>query len=158
MRIPVRQGWIHDWIASPLQIAILSLFIELKTRFPNMITGTLTRDKIRESMDKGITADQIIEYLETHAHPVMKQEQPILPMTVVDQLRLWEMERHRLKVMDGYLYQQFNRLEEYVEVSQYAKDVGCLLWSNEKKRMLVVTAAGHHHVRQFVKRKLTANQ
>jgi transcription initiation factor TFIIH subunit 4 len=123
-----------------------------------MVTGSLTRDKIRESMEKGITADQMIQYLETHAHPVMKKEHPILPITVVDQLRLWEMERNRLKVMDGYLYQQFNRLEEYLEVYQYAKDVGCLLWSNEKKRMLIVTSAGHANVRQFVKRKLMSNQ
>lgn len=39
------------------------------TRFPNLVVGVLTRDSVRQALRGGITADQIISYLEQHAHP-----------------------------------------------------------------------------------------
>lgn len=38
-------------------------------RFPNLVVGVLTRDSVRQALRGGITADQIISYLEQHAHP-----------------------------------------------------------------------------------------
>lgn len=38
-------------------------------RFPNLIVGVLTRDSVRQALRGGITAEQIISYLEQHAHP-----------------------------------------------------------------------------------------
>ena len=93
----------------------------------------------------------MLAYLEAHSHPEMKK---ILPSTVVDQLKLWDSERNRLKITPGFLYQQFLRQEDYNDVVKYAKDVGCLVWSMDKKRMLVVTLEGHEQVRLFVKRKV----
>lgn len=46
-------------IASPIQIAILSLFIDLKARFPNMIVGYMNRDRVREALEKGISSEQV---------------------------------------------------------------------------------------------------
>lgn len=62
-----------------------------------------------------------------------------------------------LYFIPGYLYQQFVRHEDYQDVFKYAQDLGCLLWSSEKKRMLSVTALGHENVRQYVKRKIAAS-
>lgn len=42
-------------------------------RFPNLIVGVMTRDSVRQAFRGGITADQIISYLEQHAHPNVKQ-------------------------------------------------------------------------------------
>ena len=89
------------------------------------------------------------------ALPAMRKSSPILPTTVVDQLRIWDAERNRLKVTPGYLYQQFARQEDYLDVLNYARDSDCLVWFLEKKRMLCVTAAGHESVRQYVKRKIS---
>lgn len=58
----------------------------------------------------------MLSYLETHAHPEMKKSLPILPPTVTDQLRLWDSERNRLKTTQGFLYQNFQKAEEYEEV------------------------------------------
>ncbi len=96
--------------------------------------------------------------METHAHPEMKKTTPILPSTIIDQLKIWDAERNRIKVNQGYLYQQFSRQEDYLDVLQYAKDLGCLEWSLDKKRMLTVTAEGHENVREFVKRKINKQQ
>lgn len=81
-----------NWdLDNPLQIAILNLFITLKSRFPNLIVGILTRESVKKALTNGITADQarshtfhltcqslipnvqIISYLTTHAHPQMRK-------------------------------------------------------------------------------------
>lgn len=78
-------------------------------RFPNVVVGVLTRESIRQALRGGITAEQIISYLTQHAHPQSLQgDAPHpLPPTVVDQIRLWELERNRLVYSDGVLYSQF---------------------------------------------------
>lgn len=57
--------------ANELEIAILNLFVDIKTRYPNLIVGRLERDTVKDAMKNGITANQIISYLMTHAHPQM---------------------------------------------------------------------------------------
>lgn len=84
-------------------------YFVISFRFPNVVVGILTRDSIRQALRGGITAEQIIGYLRLHAHPQLLQgdaKQP-LPPTVVDQIKLWELERNRLTYSDGVLYSQF---------------------------------------------------
>lgn len=71
--------------------------------------GILTRDSIRQALKGGITAEQMIGYLKQHAHPQMFESESglALPPTVVDQIKLWELERNRLVYSDGVLYSQF---------------------------------------------------
>lgn len=61
----------YAYTKSKLQICILNLFSTLKTRFPNMVCGVITRESIRKALLNGITSDQIIKFLESHAHPQM---------------------------------------------------------------------------------------
>lgn len=125
---------------NPLQTAVLNLFVSLKSRFPNLVVGNLTRDSVKKALTNGITADQvcrrnmqqirtytlfavqIIKYLTAHAHPQMRKnvsdsaetlwhrrikdrsQNPMVPVTVQDQIRLWELERNRLKSQEGMLY------------------------------------------------------
>lgn len=63
---------LYAYTNSPLEIAILNLFVSLKIRFANMVIGQLTRESIRNALYNGITADQIIRFLETHAHSQMR--------------------------------------------------------------------------------------
>lgn len=46
-------------------------FVEVDVIFPNLIGGTLTRDKAREAFRKGITAQQVSGFLTKHAHEQM---------------------------------------------------------------------------------------
>ncbi|KAI8058357.1 transcription factor TFIIH subunit p52/Tfb2 [Syncephalis plumigaleata] len=105
---------VYAYTDSPLQIAVLSLFCTMRSRFQNMVCGAITRESIRAALTNGITSDQI----------------PVLPLTVVDQIRLWEMEKNRLQTTQGFLYQQFARQQDFDTVLQYAQE-------------LVVTDDGH---------------
>lgn len=82
-------------------------------------------------------------------------------MTVVDQIRLWEMERNRLKPTPckiytelqlilftyffffcaAYLYHEFNVQADFDAAEKYAKDLGVLLWSSSTKRTMVISEA-----------------
>ncbi|CAO3632471.1 unnamed protein product [Mucor hiemalis] len=162
---PVDQGFViletnyklYAYTDSPLQIAVLNLFVHLQSRFRNMVTGVITRDSIRNALMKGITAEQIIYYMQSHAHSQMRKKIPILPLTVIDQIRLWEMERNRLKPTPSYLYHEFNVQADFDAAEKYAKDLGVLLWSSAAKRTMVISEAGHDNVKGFVKRRLLRN-
>lgn len=39
-----------------------------------MVTGVITRESIRNALMKGITAEQIIYYMQSHAHAQMRKK------------------------------------------------------------------------------------
>lgn len=151
---------VYAYTDSNLQVALLGLFAELLYRFPNLVVGVLTRDSLRQAYRGGITADQIISYLELHSHPSMlaaKEHQAvntksILPPTIVDQIKLWENERKRFKFNEGVAYNQFLTPVDFINVRDYAMSKGVLIWSSETKRTMVVTKNGHDDVKKFWKR------
>lgn len=59
-------------IDSPLQFSILSLFMKVKTRFPNMIYAVLQQESVHEALKRGITASQIIKFLTSNCHTIMR--------------------------------------------------------------------------------------
>ncbi|KAK4166594.1 putative RNA polymerase II transcription factor B subunit 2 [Cladorrhinum sp. PSN259] len=135
---------LYAYTSSPLQIAILNLFSRLNMRWPNMVSARLTRESVREAIADGITANQIISYLAAHAHPQMASRSaangaPVLPPTVVDQIRLWQLESERMRTTPGFLFKDFDSLDEYVDMSTYAQEIGVLVWKNDKKRIFFVS-------------------
>ncbi|XP_017781706.1 PREDICTED: general transcription factor IIH subunit 4 [Nicrophorus vespilloides] len=150
---------VYAYTDSNLQVALLGLFTELLYRFPNVIVGILTRDSIRQALKGGITAEQIIGYLKQHVHPQMlrgEAKQP-LPPTVVDQIKLWELERNRLTYSEGVLYGQFLSQNDFNVLREFAHTNGHLIWCNRDKRTMVVSKAGHDDVKKFWKRYSKAN-
>ncbi|XP_015790063.1 general transcription factor IIH subunit 4 [Tetranychus urticae] len=133
---------------SSLQMALVALFTEMQYRLPNVGLGLLNRDSVRQALKNGITAEQIINFLRAHAHPKMKK----IPPTVVDQIRLWEIERDRFIFKEGFLYSQFLSQGDFSLLRNYANDAGNLIWDNPSKRVMVVSVAGHEDVRRFWKR------
>ncbi|KIJ14446.1 hypothetical protein PAXINDRAFT_135073 [Paxillus involutus ATCC 200175] len=144
---------IYAYTDNPLEIAVLNLFITLKYRFPNLVVGMLTRESVRKALSNGISAEQIISYLTTHAHPQMRKNNPLLPVTVQDQVRLWELERNRLKSAEGFLYKDFASQADYEYVLSYAKQLGVVLWENIAKRCFFGTLEGHANIRGFIERR-----
>lgn len=138
---------VYAYTNDNLRIAILSLFANMKTQWPNMIIGKLTKDSVQRAIRSGITSQQIISYLTAHAHPVMasnRAEQtasgaPALPPTVVDQIRLWQIEGDRMKTTAGYLFKEFINAEQYHNVVEKAKLVGVHVWNDDKKQLCFVT-------------------
>jgi transcription initiation factor TFIIH subunit 4 len=130
---------VYAYTTSQLQIAILQLFTRIYTRYPNMVAGKITRESIRRAVALGITSEQIISFLTTHAHPQMRRDNPILPPTVVDQIRLWQIEGERMKATTGFLFKAFSTAEDYEVNCKYAEEVGVLVWKSDAKRMFFVT-------------------
>ncbi|XP_048346534.1 general transcription factor IIH subunit 4-like [Sphaerodactylus townsendi] len=92
---------IYAYTDSELQIALIALFSEMLYRFPNLVVAQVTRESVQQAIANGITADQIIHFLRTRAHSVMLKQTPVLPPTITDQIRLWELERDRLRFSEG---------------------------------------------------------
>ncbi|KAF2457971.1 RNA pol II transcription initiation subunit [Lineolata rhizophorae] len=130
---------IYAYTSSSLQIAVLDLFCRLTTRFPNLVAGKLTKESVQRAIALGITADQIISYLTTHAHPQMRKNVPVLPPTVVDQIRLWQIDRDRMRHTPGFLMKDFATRVEFEETCGYAESLGVLVWKDVEKRMFFVS-------------------
>lgn len=150
---------LYAYTQSNLQVALLGLFTDLIYRFPNMVVGVLTRESVRQALRGGITAQQIIHYLEQHAHPQMLKTDSggirtssVLPPTVVDQIRLWETERNRFTYTEGVVYNQFLSQADFVVLRDHARNTGVLTWQSERMRTMVVAKHGHDDVKKFWKR------
>lgn len=145
---------LYAYTSSPLQISVLALFCDLRHRFPGMVTGRLSRPSIRRAIGHGITADQIISYLATHAHEQMhrasaRDAKPVLPPTVVDQIRLWQLENERMRTHKGFLFKEFESQTEYDKVSRYAEEIGVLVWKSDAKQLFF--ASRHEQLRDYLK-------
>jgi transcription initiation factor TFIIH subunit 4 len=131
---------LYAYTTSDLQIAILALFARLTARYPNLVAGKLTRQSVRAAVSMGITADQIVGFLTAHAHTQMRQKNnPVLPPSVVDQIRLWQIEGERMRPTNGWLFRDFANQAEYDDVVAYAKDLGVLRWKNDAKKLCFLT-------------------
>jgi len=145
---------IYAYTQSTLQIAVLALFTKLQMRFPDMVAGRISRQSIRQAINFGITAEQIISYLSAHAHDQMRRSaalnnKPVLPPTVVDQIRLWQLENERMKTTGGFLFKDFEDQKEYLAVAGFAEEVGVLVWRNDVKGMFF--ASKHEQIRDYLR-------
>ncbi|KAK9466847.1 transcription factor Tfb2-domain-containing protein [Lipomyces arxii] len=145
---------VYAYTDSPLQVAVLNLFVHLKSRFANMVAGQISRESVRKALSNGITADQIITYLTVHAHPQMRKQIPMLPPTVVDQIRLWQLEMERMKTVEGYLFSDFQNNYEYETTAGYARDLGVMVWEKKGKGVFFVTKEGKQQMVDFVQRQV----
>lgn len=97
-------------------------------------------------------------------------QNPLLPVTVQDQIRLWELERNRLKSQEGnfsfetlwrsvrrftagYLYTAFASQADYEFVLNYAKELDVVIWENSAKRCFFGTLSGHQNIKGFIERR-----
>ncbi|CAK5088065.1 unnamed protein product [Meloidogyne enterolobii] len=96
---------IYAYTNSTLQLAIISTFAEIIYRFPNVsIGGNFIYPRKYSLKSTGITARQICQYLRSNSHPQMQQQHSssiptsstsLIPVTITDQIYLWEQERRR---------------------------------------------------------------
>lgn len=166
---------LYAYTSSPLQISLLALFVNLRSRHPNLVTGKMTKRSIQRAVQMGITADQIISYLSAHAHPQMRryaalqnsgtststsastatgQAQPqysILPPTIIDQINLWQIERDRMTAANGFLFKDFPSKDEYEKPMKYADEIGVLIWKSDAKQMFFVSR--HEGVAAYMKQR-----
>lgn len=143
---------LYAYTDSRLQIALIALFCEVNYRFPNIVIGLITRDSVRQALKSGMSAQQIINYLLMHAHPTVRDNEDVIPPTVIDQIFLWEREREKFMFTEGRLYSQFVSQTDFDLLRKYAADLNFLVFANPLNRVMVVSEDGHEVVRKYWKK------
>ena len=64
---------------------------------------------------------EIISCFMLKSHSVLTVQTPVIPPTITDQVRLWELERDRLTFTEGVLYNQFLSQSHFELLRDYAK-------------------------------------
>eukprot|EP01018_Ginkgo_biloba_P021117 Gb_25777 [translate_table: standard] len=148
---------VYAYSSSKLHSEILRLFARLEYQLPNLIVGAITKESLYTAFANGITAEQIISFLQQHAHARVAQRIPSVPENVTDQMRLWENDRNRVQITPAYMYDDFPSEEVFEAVCTYARDIGGLLWEDAKRRRLVLRGESHQEMREFIRRQNAAS-
>ncbi|KAK1938928.1 General transcription and DNA repair factor IIH subunit tfb2 [Phytophthora citrophthora] len=147
---------IYAYTTSTLHVAMLSVFVDIVARLPNLAIGFITRESLRSALIHGISAQQIYDFLMKHAHPKMRHNSPVIPENIADQIYLWERERNRVQFMEGILFDGFNTKEDYESVRDYADDLKVLTWSDPIHFRLSIASAGIDDVRHYIQNELSS--
>ncbi|XP_074367613.1 general transcription and DNA repair factor IIH subunit TFB2-like isoform X2 [Apium graveolens] len=83
-------------------------FARIEYQLPNLIVGAITKENLCKAFQYGITADQIICFLQQNAHPRVAEKVPSVPENVTDQIRLWESDLNRVEMTPSHLYDEFS--------------------------------------------------
>lgn len=142
---------VYAYTSSRVELAILRFFCRPEYLLPNLFVGALTRDSVAGALRAGVSGDEIVSYLQAHAHPQVAHRRPPLPDTVADQVRLWAADTGRLKGELATLYDGFTCLEGYLAAKQVAEAAGALVWYSQEKRELVVRREMHESMKAWMK-------
>lgn len=140
------------YTTSELHVSMLGLFCDVQTirRLPNVVFMSITRDSIKAAFALGIQAQQILRFLEKHVHPKLRQgNNSPLPPNVVDQLYLWDRERHRV-TWDEVFMHQCMMAGEFQALHEYTMGLGAHTWSSEGRNQLFIKYEFAEKVQTFV--------
>ena len=70
---------VYAYTTSTVMRGVLDLFVRCETVLPNLYIGTLTRDTVTSALARGLAADDLINFLEAHAHPRAAQRKLAVP-------------------------------------------------------------------------------
>lgn len=141
------------YTTSELHVSMLGLFCEVQTirRLPNVVFMSVTRDSIKAAFALGIQAQQILRFLEKHAHPKLRSASaPPIPSNVVDQIFLWDRERHRVQ-WDAVFMHQCLLDGEFHAVRKFTLERQAHSWSNEGRNQLFIKLAAAEQLQSFVR-------
>lgn len=140
VRIVVETNFrVYAYTSSAFQMNLLGLFTHLRYRLPNLVVCHLTRDAVRRALISGISADQIIAYLNAHADA--RSKKGMIPSNVSNEIRLWEGEQERVRDTKGVMI-SFDSIDEFNRVLALADELDACLFRNEHRdKPIVIVAA-----------------
>jgi len=151
---------VYGYNCSKFKMDLLRSFldIEIEDMAPHMLVCRLTRDSAMRAFKEGITADQIIDYMEKHCHKNMRSEdylsgiydQRPIPLHLRQQLRLWEKERDCLEFQPGTLIDGFEDVGHFTKACAYAAEIGTVVWSSDQSLKMVVQIPQDLHPKDFM--------
>ncbi|XP_050286920.1 general transcription and DNA repair factor IIH subunit TFB2 [Quercus robur] len=142
---------LYAYSTSKLHCEILRLFSRVEYQLPNLIVGAITKESLYNAFENGITADQIISFLQQNAHPRVAERIPTVPENVTDQIRLWESDLNRVEMNPAHYYDEFPSREIFEAACDHAREWNGLLWEDSKRMRLVVKAEIHIHMRDHLR-------
>ncbi|KAJ0081652.1 hypothetical protein Patl1_10776 [Pistacia atlantica] len=141
----------YAYSTSKLHCEILRLFSRIEYQLPNLIVGAITKESLYNAFENGITAEQIISFLQQNAHPRVAERIPSVPENVCDQMRLWESDLNRVEMTLAYFYDEFPSRDIFEAACEYARECGSLLWEDSKRMRLSIKAEIHMNMREFLR-------
>ncbi|GLT75084.1 hypothetical protein SLA2020_468340 [Shorea laevis] len=141
----------YAYSTSKLHCEILRLFSRIEYQLPNLIVTAMTKESLYNAFENGITADQIITFLQQNSHPRVAERVPSVPENVTDQIRLWEADLNRVEMTNAHLYDEFPSRDVYEEACEFARMHEGLLWEDAKRMRIVVKAEIHMHMREHLR-------
>ncbi|KAF2303345.1 hypothetical protein GH714_016962 [Hevea brasiliensis] len=129
---------LYAYSSSKLHCEILRLFSRIEYQLPNLFVGAITKESLYNAFENGITAEQIISFLQQNAHPRVAERIPSVPENVADQIRLWESDLNRVEMTPAHLYDEFPSRDVFEAACDFAREWCGLLWEDSKKMRMVL--------------------
>ncbi|GMI93416.1 hypothetical protein like AT4G17020 [Hibiscus trionum] len=141
----------YSYSTSKLHCELLRLFSRVEYQLPNLIVGAMTKESLYNAFENGITADQIVTFLQQNAHPRVAEKVPSVPENVTDQIRLWESDLKRVETTPSHFYDEFPSRDVFEAASDFARMHSGILWEDAKKMRMVVKAEIHMLMREHLR-------
>lgn len=131
---------VYGYGLTALEEALLKLFCDKCHALPGggFFVGTLSRQSVRRALARGITCQQIAQFLHVNAHPQCHARHYVIPENIVDQMRLWEDETRYVTTTFAYYFQDFASPAHYVAARDAARAKDGLLWHADAEQRLCV--------------------
>ncbi|OMO84837.1 Transcription factor TFIIH subunit p52/Tfb2 [Corchorus capsularis] len=141
----------YAYSSSKLHCEILRLFARVEYQLPNLIVSAITKESLYNAFENGITAEQIVTFLQQNAHPRVAEKIPSVPENVTDRIRLWETDLNRVEMTPAHHYDEFPSRDVFEAASDFARVHCGLLWEDAKKMRLIVKADIHMLMREHLR-------
>eukprot|EP00049_Salpingoeca_infusionum_P010205 m.172672 g.172672 ORF g.172672 m.172672 type:complete len:159 (+) comp14580_c0_seq15:6748-7224(+) len=110
-----------------------------------MCVGTVTRSSVRTALQFGITARQILHYMQANSSDILKQKQASysksqyapIPQNVSDQVLLWELETCRVRKQDAVLVRGLEP-DIYQQVRSAMVKAKGAVWYSDTRQLLLI--------------------
>uniref|UniRef100_A0A0N4ZFQ3 General transcription factor IIH subunit 4 n=1 Tax=Parastrongyloides trichosuri TaxID=131310 RepID=A0A0N4ZFQ3_PARTI len=145
---------VYAYSDNDLQLAILSTFTDMLYRFDDLAVGVLTRDSVRKALSVGITAKQIITFLRSNSKAeCIEKNGPTfcVPVTISDQITLWEQERQRIDTEPAIFMEHFDSENQFRALLNFVKENDLLLWYSESTKEIIAKESGKETIGHFLR-------
>lgn len=138
---------IYAYTDNPLHLSILKYFSEYKTTLPGFHCFLITRMSIQKACEQGITPELIITYLKEHAHEKQVNmsmslggsgAKHVLPPVVTDSVRLWGLERERIKDLGNVRMYTFRSDEDFQLINTTVEKLNAKVWANQTDKQIIM--------------------
>ena len=106
-------------------------------------------ETFKKAFSRGIEADQIIAYIQKHLHPKCQSEG--VPSNLIDQIKLWQLERYRMKREQVVAYSDFAGTGAFESAVKIAEELSGLVLYNAQKKVILVNVEIHDKMKRMLK-------